>query len=155
MRRETILMIWIGGFVLAVLLYVIGPDRFVNACLNTLESIQLGIRDFAAALGQQAYGVIRAAAIALYVVFGVLCFLSAQRLHRGVGALIAVSIVFLLLVWRPYSEFPAPIGNWFGALLLVFVGAAVMTQRLLAPPVRRHGPPPPYPPGRMPPGGAT
>ncbi|HEX2940454.1 MAG TPA: hypothetical protein VHO91_05345 [Rhodopila sp.] len=144
-------MIWIGGFVLAVLLYIIGPDRFFDSVINTLDSIGFSFRAFVATLGAQAFGVIRAAAIALYVVFAVLAFLSAQRHHRGIGALIGVSIVFLLLVWRPYSEFPAPIGSWFAALVLVFAAAAVMTQRLLVPPPMRHnGPPPPFPPGRMP-----
>ena len=151
MRRETLLLIWIGGFVLAVLLYVIGPDRFLDSLVNAYESIELSFRDFVAAMGAQAYGVIRAAAIALYVVFAVLSFLASQRRHRGVGALIAVSVVFLLLVWRPYSEFPAPIGRWFAALVLVFVGAAIMTQRLLTTPtLRGGGAPPPYTPGRGP-----
>lgn len=151
MRRESILLIWIGGFVLAVLLYIVGPDRFFDSVLDALISMQLSFREFAAALGAQAYGVIRAAAIALYVVFIILSILSAQRRHRGIGALVGVSIVFLLLVWRPYGEFSAPVGRWFAALVVVFVGAAIMTQRLLTPPLlRRNGPPPPYPPGRTP-----
>ncbi|HQT76199.1 MAG TPA: hypothetical protein PLD10_04030 [Rhodopila sp.] len=140
-------MIWIGGFVLAVLLYIIGPDRFFDSVIDTLDSIGFSFREFVATLGAQAYGVIRAAAIALYVVFAVLAFLAAQRRHRGIGALVGVSVVFLLLVWRPYAEFPAPIGRWFAALVLVFAGAAVMTQRLLAPPPFRQDGPPPFPPG--------
>ena len=31
-------MIWIGGLVLAVALYLIGPDRFLDACL-TIEDL--------------------------------------------------------------------------------------------------------------------
>jgi hypothetical protein len=152
LRRETILSIWVGGFILAVLLYVIGPDRFFDACVAVLNALQFNLRDFVATLGYQAFGVIRAAAIALYIVFLVLAFLAAQRRHRGLGALVIISLLFLWLVWRPYADFPAPIGRWFAALILAFVGAAVMTQRLLAPPVlRRNGPPPPpYPPGHTP-----
>jgi len=32
-------MIWIGGLVLAVALYLIGPDRFLDACLNLIEQV--------------------------------------------------------------------------------------------------------------------
>lgn len=150
-RRETILMIWVGGFVLAVLLYLVGPDQFWDAVTGTLLSIQVSIRDFLMLLGEQSYGAVRAAAIALYVVFAVLAVAASRRQHRGIGALVILSVLDLLLVWRPFSEFPAPIGRWFAALVLNLVGAVVMTQRLLAPPsFRRDGAPPPYPPGRMP-----
>jgi len=150
-RRESILMIWIGGFALAVALYLIGPDRFMDACLDLVAGIDEAFHNLAAVLGAQAYGAARALALALYVVFAVLAVLAAQRGHRAFGALVVVSVVFLMLVWRPYADFPAPMSRWIAALALVVVAAVVMTQRLLAPPrlpVRRDGPPPPYPPGR-------
>lgn len=147
MRRETILTIWIGGLVLAAALYLIGPDRFVDACLNLVDAIDTAFRNLVATLGAQAYNAVRALAIALYVVFVVLAVLASRRGHRGVGALFIVTGVFLALVWRPYDDFPTPINRWIGALALVVVGAVVMTQRLTAPPYRRDGPPPPYPPG--------
>jgi hypothetical protein len=140
-------MIWIGGFVLAVALYLIGPDRFFDACLDLVDQIDTAFRNLVAMLGAQTYGVVRALAIALYVVFAVLAFLALQRGHRGAGALVVVTAVFLMLVWRPYDAYPAPISRWIGALVLVVVGAIVMTQRLTAPPLRSDGPPPPYPPG--------
>jgi uncharacterized membrane-anchored protein len=141
-------MIWAGGLVLAVALYLIGPDRFFDACLNLMDEIDGAFRALVAALGAQTYGVIRALAIAIYVVFAVLAFIASQRGHRGIGALVVVSAVFLILVWRPYDFYPAPISRWLAALILAVVGAVVMTQRLSAPPERREGPPPPYPPGR-------
>lgn len=143
-------MIWIGGLVLAVALYVVGPDRFIDACLDLFGSIDAALHNLALMLGTQAYAVVRALALALYVVFAVLTFLAARRGHRGTGALVVVSIVFLVLVWRPYAAYPAPLGRWLIALALVVIGAVMMTQRLLTPPLRRDGPPPPYPPGRMP-----
>jgi hypothetical protein len=146
-RRESIVMIWIGGFVLAVALYLIGPDRFLDACLDWIDWIDATFSNLVAALGMRAYGAVRALAIALYVVFVVLAVLASQRGHRGIGALVVVTVVFLALVWRPYDSFPAPLGRWIAALALVTVGAAVMTQRLTAAPFRRDGPPPPYPPG--------
>ncbi|MGD0103774.1 MAG: hypothetical protein ABSC06_07020 [Rhodopila sp.] len=147
MRRESILIIWVGGFVLAVALYVIGPDRFFDACVNLIDEIDGAFRTLVAMLGAQTYAVVRALAIAIYVVFAVLAVLASQRGHRGVGALMVVTAVFLILIWRPYDGFPAPISRWIAALALVVVAAVVMTQRLTASPLRRDGPPPPYPPG--------
>ena len=147
MRRESILIIWIGGFVLAVLLYLIGPDRFLDVSLAVLDSIDVAFHNLVLAMGAQTYGVIRAFAIAIYVVFAVLAYLASQRGHRGIGALVVVTAVFLMLVWRPYAVYPAPISRWIAALVLVVVGAVGMTQRLTVPPVRRSVTPPPYPPG--------
>ncbi len=147
MRRESILMIWVGGFVLAVLLYLIGPDRFLDVCLAVLDGIDSAFHNLVFALGVQTYGVIRALAIAIYVVFAVLAFLASRRGHRGFGALVVVTAVFLMLVWRPYALYPAPISRWIAALTLAVVGAVVMTQRLTASPLRRDVSPPPYPPG--------
>lgn len=132
---------------LAVALYLVGPDRFLDACLDLVDGIDAAFRNLVAMLGAQAYGVVRAFAIALYVVFVVLAFLASQRGHRGLGALVVVTAVFLILIWRPYDGFPAPLGRWLAGLVLVLVGAVVMTQRLTGPPLRRDGPPPPYPPG--------
>ena len=101
MRRESILIIWIGGFVLAVLLYLIGPDRFLDVSLAVLDSIDVAFHNLVLAMGAQTYGVIRAFAIAIYVVFAVLAYLASQRGHRGIGALVVVTAVFLMLVWRP------------------------------------------------------
>jgi predicted anti-sigma-YlaC factor YlaD len=141
-------MIWAGGLVLAAALYLIGPDRFFDACLNLMDSIDAAFHALVVALGAQTYSVIRALAIAIYVVFAVLAFMASQRGLRGIGALVVVSAVLLILVWRPYDFYPVPLDRWLAALILVVVGAAVMTQRLSAPEERRDGPPPPYPPGR-------
>ena len=147
MRRESILLIWIGGLVLAIALYLVGPDRFFDAVLDLGDQIDAGLRNLVATLGVQAYSLARALAIAIYVVFTVLACLASQRGRRGVGAWVVVTLVFLMLVWRPYDNYPAPISRWIGALALVVAGAVVMTKRLTAAPLRRDGPPPPYPPG--------
>ncbi len=147
-RRESVLAIWGGGFVLAVSLYLIGPDRFFDVCFAVIDLIDAAFRNLVMALGAQTYGVIRAFAIAIYVVFAILAVLASQRGHRGVGALVVVTIVLLMLVWRPYAIYPAPISRWMAALALVVVGAVAMTQRLTREPNRGNGfPPPPYPPG--------
>ena len=147
MRRQSILMIWVGGFALAVALYLIGPDRFFDACLNVIDNIDAAFRNLVAALGAKTYGVVRAFAIAIYVVFAVLAFMASQRGRSGIGALVVITAVVLILVWRPYDLYPVPLGRWIVALVLVVFGALVMTQRLTALPPPRNGPPPPYPPG--------
>lgn len=132
---------------LAVALYLIGPDRFFDTCMELIEGIDASVRNMVAALGAQTYGVIRAFAIALYVVFAVLAFLASQRGRHGLGALLVVSVLFMVLVWRPYAVYPAPISRWIMALALTVVGAVVMTQRLVMQPPNLKGVPPPYPPG--------
>ncbi len=150
MRRETIALIWVGGLLLAAALYTVGPDRFLDACLNLFDAIDLAFHDLALRLGAQAYAVARALAIAIYAVFATLAFLAAQRGHRAAGALVAVTIVFLILVWQPYGDMPTPLGRWVIALALVLIAAVVMTQRLLTPAPPRGGPWPRPPSGRVP-----
>jgi hypothetical protein len=144
-------MIWIGGFVLAVALYLIGPDRFLDACWNLIDTIDDAVRDLVAQLGARTYGVVRAFAIAIYVVFAVLCILASRQGHRGFWPLIVVTAVFLVLIGPPFGIYPAPLSRWLAALVLVVVAAAVMTQRVTAKPSNRGGPLPPYPPPPYPP----
>jgi hypothetical protein len=148
MRREQILMVWIGGFVLAVALYLVGPDRFIDACLDLIDTIDTAFRDLVAQLGARTYGVVRAFAIAIYVVFAVLCVLASRQGHRGLWPLIVVTAVFFTLTGHPFGIYPAPLSRWMAALVLVVVAAVVMTQRVTAPPPSHGGPPPSYPPGR-------
>jgi hypothetical protein len=141
-------MIWIGGFVLAIALYLVGPDRFFDACWELFDSIDAALRDLLAQLGARTYGVVRAFAIAIYVVFALLCVLAAQRGHRALWPLVVVTAVFMTLTWHPFGTYPASLSRWMVALVLVVVAAVAMTKRLSAPPTGRSSPPPPYPPGR-------
>lgn len=138
-------MIWIGGFVLAIALYAVGPDRFFDACLDLIDTIEAALRDLVAQLGARSYGVVRAFAIAIYVVFAVLCVLASRRGLRGFWPLIIVTAVFMALTWHPFGIYPAPLSRWIVALALVVVAAIIMTQRLISPPTPRIVPP--YPPG--------
>ena len=150
MRREQILMIWVGGIVLAVALYLVGPDRFFDACLNLIDSIDAAFRNMVAELGMKTYGVVRALALAIYVVFAVLAVLASQRGQRGFWPLIVVSALFMTLIWRPFGVYPAPLNRWLAALILVVIAAVIMSQRLTVKPLRRNGSLPPYPPGHVP-----
>jgi hypothetical protein len=146
-RRESILLIWIGGLVLAAALYAIGPDRFLDVCLAAIDAMDAAFRHLVFTLGAQVFGVVRALAIALYVVFAVLAILSSGRGLGGIGALVMLTLVDLVLLWRPFDPYPAPLSRWILALCLVLAGAIVMTQRLLGPPRMARGPYYP-PPGR-------
>ena len=147
MRPDRLAIIWIGGFVLAAIIYAIGPDRFVDACLNFVQTIDDAVRAIAQMLGAEAFGVVRALAIAFYIVFAVLCFMASSRRLGGISTLVVVTVVNLALVWRPYSA-PAPLSQWTIALILILVGATTITQRLMAAPQRPPFPPQAFPPGR-------
>lgn len=145
MRRSTIGMIWIGGLLLAALLYVAGPDRFVARCLAALDDLNDAVHAFIISLGGQAYDVVHALALAILVVFVALALLASSRGMRVGWSLVVVPLVFLVLVWRPFAYGPAPIGRWLVALLIALAGAVGVTRRLT-------GPPPP-PSGRWAPRG--
>lgn len=140
MRRNTIALIWAGGFLLAAALYVVGPDRFLDRCVAALDALTGWIHITLLTLGAQAYDVVHALALALLAVFVLLSVLAARRGLRGGWAVVGLPLVFLLLVWRPFAEGPAPIGRWLAALLISAVGALLMTRRLLDPPPPRTGP---------------
>jgi hypothetical protein len=133
-RQQTILSIWAGGIVLAIVLYAIGPDRFVSACLDSLLLAEAAFRNLMLSLGMHAYNLVRAAAIAMYVVFAVLGGMAAFRGLRAWSALIIVTGVFLVLVWRPEEIDPTPVGRWLAGLVLCLAAAFAMTRRLTAPP---------------------
>jgi hypothetical protein len=87
-----------------------------------------------AALALNTFDLMRALAIGLFPVFLVLCGMA---LHRGVparGALIAVTLVFILLLAAPlrHGEVISD-ARWTGAFLLVLVGSVAMTRRLSNP----------------------
>lgn len=150
-KLDTITYVWVGGAVLALLLFLVGPDDFLATALGALDRLEDAFHHMLFFLGTQAFNVVRAIAIALFVVFFVLGIVAAQRGLKAVGAMTVVTIGYLILVWRPDAAYPGSIARWFTALLLALVGALVMTQRLMAPPPRPRPPgawPPPPPPGR-------
>ena len=83
------------------------------------------------------FEVMRAAAIALYVVFVVLAVLAMRRGLRAGGMLLGVSVVFLLLVRTDWYD---PGTKWLAAVVLTAIAAASMTKRLVhAMPTARSG----------------
>ena len=69
MDRRVIALVWVGGIVLAAAVYAIGPQQFLAACEAAIASAVRFLDEMIATLMWRAFEVLRAAAIALYVVF--------------------------------------------------------------------------------------
>lgn len=133
MDQRSITMIWIGGGVLALLVYLAGPDTFLAGVWGFLDGLEAGFHAVLAFLGAQAFDVVRAAAIAIYIVFLVLGAIAIHRGIKAVGAMIAVTLGFIILVWRPDQGAYVSSTRWLAALTLAIIGAVVLTQRLTTP----------------------
>jgi len=131
--QRTITMIWIGGGVLALLVYLAGPDTFLSGLWGILDRIEAGFHALLAFLGAQAFDVVRAAAIAIYIVFLILGGIALHKGVKAVAALVAVTLGFVILVWRPDQASYVSSTRWMAALVLAIVGAVVLTQRLSPP----------------------
>ena len=135
MGRNIVALVWFGGLVLALALYLIGSGPFINATLAALARAEWAIANGITYLSTQTFDLVRSAAIALFVVFLVLGTLAKQRgVGRGSG-LVGLSVLFVVLIALGgyQSRF-----CWLAALLVAGAGAIGMTQRLLGPPP--HGP---------------
>ena len=76
MPRNTITFIWAIGIVLALFVYVTGPDRFVFAAFDLIERTWWGLQDALRNISIAAFDLVRAAAIGLYFVFVALSVLG-------------------------------------------------------------------------------
>jgi hypothetical protein len=145
MQRNTIAVIWAAGIVLAAVVYLIGPDRFVYAMFDLVQRGWWGLQEALRNISIAAFDLVRALAIGLYFVFLALALLSVHRGNRGRAAIIAVSLVFFGLIWHSAGEGFGAHTRWMAALLLAAVGALSMTRRLSQPE------PSAWRPGAMPP----
>jgi hypothetical protein len=135
MDRRIIALIWLGGIVLMVAIYAIGPQHFIAACEQFIADAVWWLNNFVDTLMRRAFEVVRAAAIAMYVVFVVLAVMAMRRGQRTGGMLLVVSVVFLLLV---RTDWYGSDTRWFAAAVLTTVGAAVVTKRLIHAPQPRN-----------------
>jgi hypothetical protein len=126
--RRTIGLVWLGGVVLMAVLYVIGPQHFIQACEDAITRVLWFLDDIVETMMSRAFDAVRAAAIALYVVFLVLAMLASRRGLRVGGAVVVVSLLFLVLVRTNWYD---PATKWLSAAVVAAVAAGVMTSRLL------------------------
>jgi hypothetical protein len=132
--RRTIALIWFGGIVLMAAIYAIGPQHFITMCEQFIADVAWWLGSLVDTLMLRAFEVVRAAAIAMYVVFVLLAMLAMRRGLRIGGMLLVVSVVFLLLV---RTDWYGSDTRWFAAAVLNAVAAAVLTKRLIHAPARR------------------
>lgn len=137
MSRHQVHLIWLGGAILAFIVYWIGPDRFLAICAGLFDGFDAFLHALLRNLGGQVFNVVRAAAIAGYIVFVILGLLAARRGLPAWWALTVITVLVLLLVYRPEALSPVGVGRWVVALVLVLIGGAVMTKRLTNPPPGR------------------
>lgn len=146
MPRNTIAMIWVAGFVLAAIVYLAGPDRVVYAAFDLLQRAWWDLQDALRNLSLAAFDLLRALAIGLWFVFVALAVLVARRGGRCRAAVIAVTLLFLGLIWHAAGDGFGAHTRWVAALLLTAVAALSMTRRLARPAAS------PWRPGAVPPG---
>jgi hypothetical protein len=138
--RRTITLIWVGGGVLMLAIYAIGPEHFIASCAQFVADAMTWLGNLIDTLMVRAFDVVRAAAIAMYAVFVVLAVLAMRRGQRVGGMLLVVSVVFLLLARTDWYGSDA---RWFAAAVLTAVAALVLTNRLIHAP-RPRGPADPW-----------
>lgn len=126
-RRDPVLFAWAAGLGIAALVYVVGPDHFLFRLENALHVLAWQIAEILADLSATALDLVRALSIGLFFTFLGLAATVSRRGGRSRGAMVVVSIVFLVLVGGATSGDPA---RWLAALVLSGLAAAVMTGRL-------------------------
>jgi len=129
-RRDPVLLAWGLGLVLAALVYVVGPDRFLFRVLDTVHVLAWRLSEAVADLSLLTLDLVRALAIGLFATFVALALAVARRGGRGRGALLLVSVLFLFLAGGGGPDGASANTRWTAALLLSGMGALVMTGRL-------------------------
>lgn len=129
-KPSPIALVWIGGAVLAVLAYAIGPDHVATSIMDFIDWAVWSVSNFVHTLTASALQVMRAVAIGLLGVFVALSLMSIVRTGRGHGALLVLTAVFLVLVWGASGQSYGANTRWLLALVLAAGGAVSMTNRL-------------------------
>jgi hypothetical protein len=127
MRDRTVTVVWVVGLILAALVYLIGPDRFLENAFADADRLAEAVQLALLQAGARVYDVVRALAIACFAIFFALSVIAAGRGQPARGLLLIISLLFLVLVWH---EGPEATGHWLLAFLLAAAGAASMTRRL-------------------------
>jgi hypothetical protein len=124
-------LIWGGGALLAVLIYALGPGRVFTGLAYAWDSSIWELQNWLQDVSGPVYDLLRASAIAIFVVFWVLGVLAIRRGQRARWALLVISGIFLLLVGLPpHWGYHIAAAHWFAALIAVAAGALIMTKRV-------------------------
>lgn len=126
-RRDPVLVAWVVGLGLAALVFLVGPDQFLFRLTDTMHVLLWRLGEAIDQLSATALDAVRALAIGLFVTFIGLGLAVSRRGGRARGALVVVTILFLILVG---DAAPGDQTRWLAALVLSGTGALVMTGRL-------------------------
>ncbi len=128
-RRDPVMLAWVLGLGLAALAYAVGPQYFLFRLIDTIHVAAWRFGEIIGDLSLVARDAVRAAAIGLYATFLVLAVTVIRRGGRAKGALIVVTLLFLVLIGQ--VEVPTEDNTrWIMALALSSFGAIGMTNRL-------------------------
>jgi hypothetical protein len=134
MRRNIVGLVWLVGIVLTIAVYQIGPDRIVWFGYDGLRQARAAIDGVFASLALNTFELMRALAIGLFPVFVVLALVALRRGLPARSALVAVTLVVLVLIAAPMRHGEAiSDARWTAAFLVVLAGSIAMTRRLTAP----------------------
>ena len=128
-RRDPVVVAWVLGLGLAALAYAVGPQYFLFRVVDWFHFAAWRLGEIIGDLSLVAQNVVRALAIGLYATFVVLAVSVLRRGGRARGALIVVTVLFLILI-GPTEMATESNARWTAALALSVVGAVVMTGRL-------------------------
>lgn len=127
MQRNTILLVWGFGILVAALAYAVDPSSLLEGVLDLLAAGLAAAARLVRSLPMFSSDVMRALAIGLFVTFLGLAALTIRQGGKGRTAILAVSAVFVLLVRDGRA---ASNGQWAAAFALAAAGALVMTGRI-------------------------
>jgi hypothetical protein len=134
-RERSVALVWIGGLCLAAAIYAVGPDRFLWSTFDFLDQAAAALQGILLHLSDRAFDMLRAAAIALFVVFWGLAVVARRRGLPVGGAMFWVTLLFLVLVWR---QGPGQTRHWLLAFVLAAAAAGSFTRRLAWAPVSAY-----------------
>jgi hypothetical protein len=124
-------MIWFGGLLAGLLLYLLGPSEVLTQVAYYWDSFFYDLAQWLQALPEALYNMFRAGAIALMVVFWVLGLMAVRSGQPGRALLLVFSLIFIFLVGSPsHWGFKTAPSDWFAALVLAAAGALIMTGRV-------------------------
>ena len=134
--RRPVAVVWIVGLLIALLLYLRQPEHVLDGIELVLADVEQQFDGFIISLSRQSILIIRALAIALFVVFVALAVIAAQRGLPARRMLLVVAFLYIVLLWHPFSGLILA-RDWVFAFLISAVASLVMTRRLAGPSLGR------------------
>ncbi len=127
--RRPVAIVWIVGLLIALLLYLRQPEHVIDSIALALNDVEQRFDGFIISLSHQSILIVRALAIALFIVFVALAIIAGQRGLPARRMLLVVAFLYIVLLWHPFSGLILA-RDWVFAFLISAVASLVMTRRL-------------------------